>query len=911
MIMKDKETPLMRQYNQLKRKAPDTILLFRLGDFFETFGDDAVITAKVCGITLTKRNNGSDGDTPLAGFPHHQLDQYLPKIVRAGYRVAVCEQLEDPKLARGIVRRDIVEVITPGIALYDKMLDARKNTYVAAVILRETKQGTKVGFSFADASTGEFFTCELSEDQLRPALESIQPTEVLLLKQQTESLRWITEKLPFKPALTRMEEWIAEEQFARELLLRHFKTQSLKGFGVENMDVGIASAGLVLHYISEMQLGKVSQFRTLRAYNTNEYMVLDGATKRNLELTYSISGDDQTPTLITTLDKTCTAMGARLLKRWMLQPLCKQETIEERLGAVRTLVNSHEARLGIRSILDSISDIERLIQKVCTLRANTREIISLKNSIKALPLLQSAVQQIPDISETALGRLTNALIPLHEITDLIERAMQDEPALQFGMGGIFKAGYNEELDAIREAMYSGKNWITSYQEKLREESLIPSLKVGFNNVFGYYIEISNAHKNKVPESFTRKQTMTNAERYITPELKDIETKILNAEESIGVLEQRLFADIRSAVAEFANDIQFNAQCVARLDCLQSFAQCSYEYNYTEPIITNDGKLVIDAGRHPVVERLMPVGEQFVPNSTILDTETEQVHIITGPNMAGKSCYLRQVGLITYLAHIGSFVPAQHAKISITDRIFTRVGAQDNITAGESTFLVEMQEAANILNNATSSSLILLDEVGRGTATFDGISIAWALAEYIHEHIGAKTLFATHYHELNDLAELYPRIKNYHVSVREVGTSVIFTRKVEKGSTDHSFGIHVAQMAGLPTSVIKRANEILQQLEANNDAMFLHGTTEEDSHNSNTEDSSAQSLKISARQSDTPRSQRPNLHGVQPRQHELSQDQLSMFELRDDTLREKLRTIDINNCTPIQALQVLSELKNMM
>jgi DNA mismatch repair protein MutS len=907
--MKDKETPLMRQYNQLKRKAPDTVLLFRLGDFFETFGDDAVITAKVCGITLTKRNNGSAGDMPLAGFPHHQLDQYLPKIVRAGYRVAVCEQLEDPKLARGIVRRDIVEVVTPGIALYDKMLDARKNTYVAGVILRETKQGTKVGFSFADASTGEFFTCELSEDQLRPTLEAIQPTEVLLLKQQVESLRWITDKLPFKPALTRIEEWIAEEQFARELLLRHFKTQSLKGFGVETMDVGISSAGLVLHYISEMQLGKVSQFRTLRAYNTNEYMVLDGATKRNLELTYSISGDDQTPTLITTLDKTCTAMGSRLLKRWMLQPLCKQEAIEERLGAVRTLVQNHEERLGIRSILDGISDIERLIQKVCTLRANTREIISLKNSLKALPLLQSAVQRVPDIQQTALGRLTNSLVSLNEITDLIERAMQDEPSIQFGTGGIFKTGYNDELDAMREAMYSGKNWITSYQEKLREESAIPSLKVGFNNVFGYYIEISNSHRHKVPESFTRKQTMTNAERYITPELKDIESKILNAEESIGTLEQRLFADVRSAIAEFANEIQFNAQCVAKLDCLQSFAQCSYEYNYTEPIITNDGALIISAGRHPVVERLMPVGEQFVPNNTTLNLEDEQVHIITGPNMAGKSCYLRQVGLITYLAHIGSFVPAQQARISITDRIFTRVGAQDNITAGESTFLVEMQEAANILNNATSSSLILLDEVGRGTATFDGISIAWALGEYIHEHIGAKTLFATHYHELNDLAELYPRIKNYHVAVREVGTSVIFTRKVEEGSTDHSFGIHVAQMAGLPSSVIARAGQILRQLEANNDATFLQGTIQEsDSDNSVTE-SSELSTQVST--NGTPRSQRANLHGIQPKQSESLQDQLSMFELRDDALREKLRTIDINNCTPIQALQVLSELKNMM
>lgn len=900
----------MRQYNQIKRKAPDTILLFRLGDFFETFGDDAVITAKVCGITLTKRNNGSGGDVPLAGFPHHQLDQYLPKIVRAGHRVAVCEQLEDPKLARGIVRRDIVEVITPGIALYDKLLDARKNTYIAGIILRETKQGTKVGFSFADASTGEFFTCELSEDQLRSVLESIQPAEILILKQQTELLKWITEKLPFKPALTRMEEWIAEEQFARELLLRHFKTQSLKGFGVENMNVGIASAGIVLHYISEMQQGKVSQFRTLRTYNTNEYMVLDSATKRNLELTYSISGDDQTPTLITTLDKTCTAMGSRLLKRWMLQPLCKQEAIEERLEAVRMLVKNHEERLGIRSILESISDIERLIQKVCTLRANTREIISLKNSIKALPLLQSAVQRIPDIHQTALGRLTNALIPLHEITDLIERAMQDEPALQFGMGGIFRIGYNEELDAIREAMYSGKNWITSYQEKLREESAIPSLKVGFNNVFGYYIEISNAHKNKVPESFTRKQTMTNAERYITPELKDIETKILNAEESIGALEQRLFADIRSAVAEFANDIQFNAQCVARLDCLQSFAQCSYEYNYTEPIITNDGALIIEAGRHPVVERLLPVGEQFVPNNTILNLDDEQIHIITGPNMAGKSCYLRQVGLITYLTHIGSFVPAHHAKISITDRIFTRVGAQDNITAGESTFLVEMQEAANILNNATSSSLILLDEVGRGTATFDGISIAWALAEHVHEYIGAKTLFATHYHELNDLAELYPRIKNYHVAVREVGTSVIFTRKVEEGSTDHSFGIHVAQMAGLPSSVVVRASQILRQLEANNDATFLQG--EDTTHQSSGDpgDTPSEGLNLSASNS-TPRSQRPKLQGVQSKQNELSHEQLSMFELRDDALREKLRTIDVNNCTPIQALQVLSELKNMM
>lgn len=882
MSSTEKETPLMRQYNQIKRKHPETILLFRLGDFFETFGDDAVITARVCGITLTKRNNGAAGEMPLAGFPHHQLDNYLPKLVRAGYRVAVCEQMEDPKLARGIVKRDVVEVVTPGVAMYDRMLEAGSNTYVAAVCFMEKKGAQRVaGVSFADVSTGEFNTCEVPADELRSLLETISPAEILIPKSLVAELQPLCEKLPNKPALTRLEEWIFEHSFASELLVRHLKTQSLKGFGVEEYTVGITAAGAVLHYISETQQGKISHMKSLRNYNASEYMVLDFSTRRNLELIFSMGAAQSS--LVSVLDDTCTAMGARMIKMWMLRPLLSKQRIELRLAAVETLFTHQDVRNNLRGVLSTISDVERLVSKVCTMRASTRDMISLKKSLAAIPLLKSIVDVL---GQSSLKQAVESLNELRNVVELLENALVDEPSLVFGSGAIFKDGYSAELDEIREAMYSGKNWVSSYQESLREQTGIPSLKVGFNNVFGYYIEISNAHKGKAPESFVRKQTMTNAERYITPELKEIESKILNAEESITGLEQKLFNDIRAGVAEFTEQIQHNAQLLATIDCLQSFAHVSALNNYTQPTIVENGELHIVEGRHPVVEKLLPVGERYVPNHTTLAPTTEQIHIITGPNMAGKSCYLRQVGLITLLAHIGCFVPAQQATVPLTDRIFTRVGAQDNIAAGESTFLVEMQEAANILHNATERSLILLDEVGRGTATFDGISIAWAIVEHLHEHVAAKTLFATHYHELNDLEQLFPRICNYYVQVQEVANTIIFTRKVERGSTDHSFGIHVAQMAGLPQSVTQRAKEILQTLEANNENL-VGGTN--------------------ATTTSSPTTKKALTHSIEST-HTNNQTQLSMFELRDDALRAKLREIDVHNITPIQALQVLSELK---
>lgn len=883
---KEKETPLMRQYNQIKKRYPDTILLFRLGDFFETFGDDAVITAQVCGIVLTKRNNGAAGDMPLAGFPHHQLDQYLPKLVRAGYRAAVCEQLEDPKMARGIVRRDVVEVVTPGVAMYEKLLDARHNTFVAAITLADVKNvGRVAGLAFADASTGEFNTCELMATELASTLEALAPAEIILPKPLYPELQVLLEKLPFKPAITRLEDWTFEQQFGLENMLRHFKTQSLKGFGVENMTLGIGAAGAVLNYISETQQGKTSHIRSLRAYNPGEYMTLDAATRRNLELTFSVN-EKADGSLVNVLDETLTPMGSRLLKAWMMRPLRKRERIEQRLHAVRSLFEQEQARASLREVLKGISDMERLISKVCTQRATPRDMIALKKSLLAIPLLKTIANALP---ESALTRRIMALDDMPAVVQAIEAALVEEPSIQFGAGSIFKPGYSPQLDEIREAMYSGKNWVSNYQDTMREQTGIPSLKVSFNNVFGYYIEISNAHKSKVPPNFDRKQTLTNAERYITPELKDIEAKILNAEERITEVEQKLFADVRSAVAEFASAIQTNAQNIAALDCLQSFAQVAAANEYCEAQLNSDGVLHIEDGRHPVVEKLLPVGEKYIPNHTHLERNKEQVHIITGPNMAGKSCYLRQVGLITFLAHIGSYVPARSAQIPLTDRIFTRVGAQDNITAGESTFLVEMQEAANILNNATEESLILLDEVGRGTATFDGISIAWAIAEYLHERIGAKTLFATHYHELNDLAALFPRIHNYNVEVREIGNSVIFTRKVAPGSTDHSFGIHVAQMAGLPKQVTERAKEILQSLEANN---------------ANLTDVAA---KQTLRASTASLSAVVSSGIVAPPTTGDGEVQLSMFELRDDALRNKLKAIDINNLTPIQALSTLAEL----
>ncbi|MFN8359485.1 MAG: DNA mismatch repair protein MutS [Candidatus Kapaibacterium sp.] len=864
--MSTKQTPLMRQYSQIKQKNPDAILLFRMGDFFETFEGDAEITARVCGITLTKRNNGEAEAVPLAGFPHHQLDNYLPKLVRAGYRVAVCEQLEDPKLARGIVRRDVVEIVTPGVAMNDKLLDSKTNNYLSALYFHHQKTGEiLVGLACADVSTGEFFTSEMSVQELGAVLETLTPAEIIVSKPQHKDITEHLSALTIQPSVTRLEEWIFDRQFASEKLIRHFKTHSLKGFGVEEMSAGLIAAGAALHYIAETQQGGVQQMRQLSVFNPSEFMTLDFATRRNLEIIFSMHDAGREGTLISILDKSRTPMGSRMFKRWITRPLRKPEAINRRLEAVSALFDNDASRDYLRSELAEIGDLERLISKISTGRANPRDVVSLKKGLQKIPSVRRILDDIPS---PVLRALANSISPQMEVVQLIESALLDDAPAQLGAGTAFREGFSKEMDDYREAMYSGKNWIANYQQTERDATGIPSLKVSVNNVFGYFIEISNTHKNKAPEHYHRKQTVANAERYITPELKEIETKILTAEEKISDVETRLFTELRTKISEFTEQIQVLASRIAALDCLQSYAHVAREYNYCKPVIEESTVLNIKNGRHPVVERVLPIGEKFSANSTTLDTLTEQMHIITGPNMSGKSCYLRQVGLIVLLAQIGSYVPADAATIGMVDRIFTRVGAQDNITAGESTFLVEMQEAANILNNATAKSLILLDEVGRGTATFDGISIAWAIAEYLHQNTGAKTLFATHYHELNDLANQFERIKNYKVEVQEIGNSVIFTHRVLAGSSDHSFGIHVAQMAGLPPKVISRATEILKDLE-----------------------------------------QSGSKSSPQPIQGDHSDNyQLSFFEIKDDALRERIRNLDLNQLTPIMALQTLADLQ---
>ncbi len=873
--MASKQTPLTRQYTQIKNKYPDTVLLFRLGDFFETFNEDAVITSKVCGITLTKRNNGAAGEMPLAGFPHHQLDNYLPKLVRAGYRVAVCEQLEDPKRAKGIVRRDVVEVVTPGAALYDKLLDTKKNNYLAAVNLGKVRNYYYAGLAFTDISTGEFFVCETDITQIADIIESFAPAEILINKSFKSELLEIIDNLSYQPAVNKIEAWIFDDEFAREALTEQFGTLSLKGFGIEEFRIAVASAGCILHYLKETQKGTLKQIKTISSYNPSEYMLLDFATRRNLEITFSMQDNSKDGTLISILDKTATPMGGRLFKKWIAQPLIKLEQIKRRLEAVKLIINNSLLE-GLKYELSQIGDIERLISKICTARANPRDVVSLKHSIGRIPELKNVLANMP---KSELANLRDELDDLQEIYDLIDTTVLDDPSSQTGSGSVFRSGYNSDLDKYIEAKFSGKNWLADYKEKERDRTNIPSLKIGFNNVFGYYIEVSNAHKNKIPEDYQRKQTLTNAERYITPELKEFESKILNAEEKISELEQSLFAELLMKLALFTNQIQQNAFLIARIDSLYSFAVASVEYGYVEPSVDDSKIIEIDEGRHPVVERLLPIGEHFQTNSTLFAPDGDIIHIITGPNMAGKSCYLRQVGLIVFLAQIGCFVPAKKARIGIVDRIFTRVGAQDNITAGESTFLVEMQEAANIMNNATERSLILLDEVGRGTATFDGISIAWAITEYIHNKLSAKTLFATHYHELNELADRYENIANYKIDVREADGKLMFTHQVKKGGTDHSFGIHVAQMAGLPYDVIMRASEIMKTLEA-------AGTDVEQN------DVKLKGVKTSV---------------IETKKSKRIPSQLAIFEIKDDELRERILNLDINHITPLQALQILSEM----
>ncbi len=793
--------------------------------------------------------------------------------------MAVCEQLEDPKQARGIVRRGVVEIVTPGVALYDKLLETKRNNYVASVYIGASgKTDALVGLSYSDVSTGEFYSGEVYLRQLIEVLEGITPNEILISKEQKNQLTEEIAKLSYKPAVTKLEPWIFDIQFGREALLGHFKTHNLKGFGMEDFSAGLAAAGAVLYYIKETQNNQLAQINKIGVFDQSDYMPLDFATRRNLEITFSYADGSNEGTLISILDKTCSPMGSRLFKKWITRPLRNLEIISQRLSVVKSLIEHSNSRVELRNSLKSTGDLERLIAKVCAGRANPRDLLSLKNGLQQIPVMKEILSST-DCEE--LHSISGKMNPLEKTVELIHNSIVEDPSVQLGTGNVFKQGVSAQLDEYIDAKHSGKQWISEYQETERSKSGIPSLKVGFTSVFGYYIEITRTHKDKVPENYERKQTLTNAERYTTPELKQIETKILSAEDNIGELEKTLFSELLIKISLFAGSIQENAMLIASLDCLQSFAEASVEYGYCFPQIDESEVLEIIDGRHPVVERVLQFGEKFFPNSTMLDTQGEQIHIITGPNMSGKSCYLRQVALIVLLAQIGCYVPAKSARIGLVDRIFTRVGAQDNITSGESTFLVEMQEAANIINNATQKSLILLDEVGRGTATFDGISIAWAIAEYLHDSIGAKTLFATHYHELNDLATRYENIANYQVEVIEKDGKVIFSHKVKSGASDHSFGIHVAQMAGLPHDVIERAGIIMKTLEA--------------SSKTDDKDDSLQTKIFDVKQIETHKNKRVP-------------EQLAIFEIRDDAIRERIGSLDLNNITPVQALQILYEIK---
>ncbi len=877
----------MRQYHQIKDRYPDTILLFRLGDFFETFEEDAAIAAKVCGLTLTKRGNGSEEETPLAGFPHHQLDNYLPKLVRAGYRVAVCEQMEDPKSARGIVRRDVVEVVTPGVALNDRLLDAGRNNYLAAVLF----SGERAGLAFCDISTGEFSAVDLAARELPEVLETIAPSEIVVARGQrdlVESLR-----LSSDPRLTRLEDWIFDGEYGRERLQEHFGTQSLKGFGLEEQPLATRAAGAVMHYLMETQRARLPHIRRITRYAHGEYITLDAATKRNLEITMAAADGAREGSLLGVIDRTSTSMGGRLLKRWVVHPLKSREQIDKRLDAVGNLVADASVTEELQRELRSMGDLERLFARVATLRAMPRDLAAIRSSLERLPRVVDLLGRLEAATLTTLAR---AMEYPAELVERLQHALPDEPPATLD-GGAIRDGFSPELDELRDLRASGKGYIESLQARERERTGIGSLKVGFNNVFGYYIEITHANRDRVPDDYTRRQTLTNAERYITPELKDYEEKVLNAEEKIAALERELFSQLIAFTAEHSEPILRNAQLLAMLDCFVSFALVARERGYTRPSVEESDRLEIRGGRHPVVETLLPPGERYVPNDTVLEASDHQIAIVTGPNMAGKSSYLRQTGLIVLLAQIGAFVPAERAVVGIVDKIFTRVGAQDNLAAGESTFLVEMHEAANILNNATSHSLILLDEVGRGTSTFDGISIAWAITEYLHDHIGARTLFATHYHELNALAERLERVNNYKVEVREHDDRVIFLRTVTPGTADHSYGIQVAQMAGLPVEVTDRAAEIMRGLEAT----------------SATPDDRTQRENADVPDEGGPSVRPPSTAGIP--EPSPARAQVSLFEVAPDpvleALRRRLRELDINAMTPIDAMLELERLRAMI
>ena len=878
----------MRQYFDIKEKHPGTILLFRVGDFYETFSDDAVLISKELGITLTKRNNGGD-QTPLAGFPYHALDTYLPKLVKRGYRVAICEQTEDPETAKKagkkIVNREVTEITTPGVTMSDKLLDHKRNNYIASVFFT----GGTVGIAFSDISTGEFALSQLSKNELDSVLQSIQPSEILLQKKLKSNIP----KDLLRYNNTFIEDWVYEGDYGYKLLTDHFSTHSLKGFGVEDQEIAHKAAGSLLHYMQETQKSSLGHLRRLYAYENTDYMALDGSTKRNLELTSAMQEGGTEGTLVSILDDTVTAMGGRLLRKWIMRPLKKVKPIEQRLEAVTWLNKHHDRRSELRDEMSQIGDLERLISRISVGRCNARDMKQLQLSLAQIPNVKI---QLSNNQIELLEHIDSDLKLLIDVQERIEKAVNEEPPSSIRDGGIFRDGFSDELDELREIARNGKDYIARIKDKLAKESGIPSLKVGFNKVFGYYIEVTNTHKDKVPEHFIRKQTLVNSERYITPELKEVEEKVLSAEDKSKTLEGELFEKLRLTIAEYAEQIQDIAAALARLDCLQSFAEVAFRNNYVCPDINTGDVLDIKKARHPVVEKTLDAGEPFIPNDIYLDNSEYQILMITGPNMAGKSIILRQTGLLVLMAQLGCFVPAEKATIGLVDKIFTRVGASDNLAAGESTFLVEMNEAANILNNATPKSLILLDEVGRGTSTFDGLSIAWALSEYLHNQpeVAAKTLFATHYHELNELESRYERIKNFSIQVKEHNGKVIFLRKLIRGGADHSYGIQVASMAGLPDAVISRAKDILSNLESH---------TLDVSHNGESEIIRKTAVKKKAASATSKNVEK---------QEQLPQMTLfgSSIDPNTETILNKLEASDPERMTPIDALLLLSELKRL-
>ena len=893
------QTPLMRQYWKIKERHPGAILLFRMGDFYETFADDAELVSRILGITLTKRANGKASEVPLAGFPHHALDTHLPKLVQAGHRVAVCEQLEDPKYAKKIVKRGVVEVVTPGVSFHDQMLDPKRSNYLAAVHWGAGQARGLAGLAFADVTTGEFSVAEVEVEALPELLATIQPAELLFDKRLRERVEGLGAT---GYVATPQEDWMFGFDFAYETLLRHFQTHSLKGFGVDGLQTGLVAAGAVLYYLGETQKGRLSHIRRLSRYSSRDYIALDPQTKRNLELVVSMQHGHAEGTLVQILDDTLTPMGGRLLRKWVVRPLRKVSAIERRLDAVDALVRGGRVRAELRDALRPVGDLERLVTKVCLGRANPRDVHTLRLALEQIPDLVALLGRLDD---PALARLAERLDPCVDTIARIEAALVPDPPASVQDGGVIRVGFSEELDRLREVAASGKQFLSRLQTTEAERTGIPSLKVGFNKVFGYYIEITNPHKDKVPEHYIRKQTLVSAERYITPELKEFEEQILTAEEQIGRLETELFEAVRAEVAEEAAAIQLDATLIGMLDVFQAFAELAERRRYVRPGVHEGTSLEIEDGRHPVVEATLPPGEPFIPNSVRLDPEAEQILIITGPNMAGKSVVLRQVGLIVLLAQVGCFVPARRASIGIVDKIFTRVGASDNLAAGESTFLVEMNETANILNNATPRSLILLDEVGRGTSTFDGLSIAWAIVEFLHEQpsVAARTLFATHYHELNALAERYPRVRNARIQVQEHDGKVIFLRKLIPGGADHSYGIEVARMAGLPEAVVARAREVLHHLESHQNVI---GASGDPAPGNGRSDGAPAPVPAPMPASVSPASGMADLDPPSAFQMSLFSQDPRMVELR-----ERLEALDPDRLAPIEALLELAELKRLI